>query len=126
MINEPTDASVTGSGWPDECCCCLIEHARFVFKERTANSVRPFMGSRYSGTFALFFAMCLALPAVAQVGVQPGQPAPSPASSAATVTGKERLGGKWTDEQRIDNCNVPIDKRGSRPRPGGCPHPPRS
>jgi hypothetical protein len=24
------------------------------------------------------------------------------------------------DEQRIDNCNVPIDKRGSKPRPSGC------
>jgi len=35
----------------------------------------------------------------------------------ATLTGKERLGRKWKDEQRIDNCNVPIDKRGTRPRP---------
>jgi hypothetical protein len=26
------------------------------------------------------------------------------------------------DEQRIDNCNVPIDKRGMRSRPGTCPH----
>jgi hypothetical protein len=24
------------------------------------------------------------------------------------------------DEQRIDNCNVPIDKRGSKPRPSNC------
>jgi hypothetical protein len=24
------------------------------------------------------------------------------------------------DEQRIDNCNVPIDKRGSKPRPSIC------
>jgi len=23
---------------------------------------------------------------------------------------QERLGRKWMDEQRIDNCNVPIDK----------------
>ena len=36
------------------------------------------------------------------------------------LTGKERLGPKWTDEQRIDNCNVPIDKRGTRPRPADC------
>jgi hypothetical protein len=28
------------------------------------------------------------------------------------------------DEQRIDNCNVPVNKRGSRPRPSGCPHTP--
>jgi hypothetical protein len=37
------------------------------------------------------------------------------------VTGKERLGEKWTGEQRLDNCNVPIDKRGSKPRPDACP-----
>jgi hypothetical protein len=36
------------------------------------------------------------------------------------LTGKERLGRKWTDEQRIDNCNVPVDKRGTKPRPDTC------
>jgi len=46
------------------------------------------------------------------------------ASSPATLTGKERLGRKWMDEQRIDNCNVPIDKRGSKARPSACPHVP--
>ena len=39
-----------------------------------------------------------------------------------TLTGKERLGPKWTDEQRIDNCHVPIDKRGDNPRPSSCPN----
>ena len=39
-----------------------------------------------------------------------------------TLTGKERLGPKWTDEQRIDNCNVPVDKRGTKPRVILCPH----
>ena len=34
--------------------------------------------------------------------------------------GKDRLGPKWTDEQRIDNCKVPIDKRGAKPRPSAC------
>ena len=38
----------------------------------------------------------------------------------ANLTGKERLGRKWTDEQRIDNCKVPIDKRGTKPRPSVC------
>lgn len=41
-----------------------------------------------------------------------------------SLTGKERLGRKWMDEQRIDNCNVPIDKRGTRPRPSACTHVP--
>ena len=63
-----------------------------------------------------FLTICLALPANAQDRV--GQPAASPANP--TLTGKERLGRKWMDEQRIDNCNVPIDKRGTKPRPGAC------
>ena len=42
------------------------------------------------------------------------------------LTGKERLGPKWTDEQRIDNCRVPIEKRGSKPRPTACPNSPSS
>jgi hypothetical protein len=52
--------------------------------------------------------------------VAPGAATPAPAS----LTGKERLGRKWMDEQRIDNCNVPIDKRGARPRPSSCAHVP--
>jgi hypothetical protein len=35
-------------------------------------------------------------------------------------TGKERLGRKWMDEQRIDNCKVPIDKQGTKPRLDTC------
>jgi hypothetical protein len=37
-----------------------------------------------------------------------------------TRTGKERLGGKASDEQRVDNCKVPPDLRGPRPRPDQC------
>jgi hypothetical protein len=51
----------------------------------------------------------------------PDQATPQAASPAAVpLTGKERLGRKWTDEQRIDNCHVPIEKRGTRPRPSAC------
>jgi hypothetical protein len=35
-------------------------------------------------------------------------------------TGKERLGGKASDEQRVDNCKVPPDLRGPKPRPQQC------
>jgi hypothetical protein len=83
------------------------------------------MQSTSSGTLALF-ALCMALetchalPANAQSNV--GRPVPDTASPAQT--GKERLGRKWMDEQRIDNCNVPIDKRGTKPRPVICPHSP--
>jgi hypothetical protein len=40
--------------------------------------------------------------------------------SGPVRTGKERLGDKWNDEQRIDNCKVPPDKRGTKPRPDTC------
>jgi hypothetical protein len=46
--------------------------------------------------------------------------ATSSADLSRTLTGKERLGRKWSDEQRLDNCNVPIDKRGTKPRPDAC------
>ena len=40
--------------------------------------------------------------------------------AAPTRTGKERLGGKASDEQRVDNCKVPPDRRGVIPRPDTC------
>jgi len=40
------------------------------------------------------------------------------------MTGKERLSTKWMDEQRVDNCNVPVDKRGTKSRPSDCQHVP--
>jgi hypothetical protein len=50
--------------------------------------------------------------------------ASTPVNGAVPLTGKERLGEKWKDEQRIDNCKVPLDKRGARPRPDSCAHVP--
>lgn len=47
-----------------------------------------------------------------------------PSNEPVGLTGKERLGRKWSDEQRLNNCNVPIEKRGTRPRPSECLHPP--
>ena len=37
-----------------------------------------------------------------------------------TRTGKERLGGKASDEQRVDNCKVAFDLRGPIPRSDNC------
>lgn len=36
-------------------------------------------------------------------------------------TGKERLAGKASDEQRVDNCKIPPDLRGDKARPDSCP-----
>jgi hypothetical protein len=35
---------------------------------------------------------------------------------------KERLSDKASDDQRVDNCNVPVDRRGTKIRPDGCKH----
>ena len=63
-----------------------------------------------------------------EAGAQTSLPANSaldkPAAGAGQLTGKERLGEKWKDEQRIDNCKVSLDKRGTKPRPDGCAHVP--
>ena len=71
----------------------------------------------------LLDAVCCASAAIAQ-DRQADQTTPNATTVAPangpSLTGKERMGRKWMDEQRIDDCNVPIDKRGSRPRPGNC------
>ena len=73
------------------------------------------------------FAACLMSKAFAQ-DRPPDQTTARPATAipadGSSLTGKERMGRKWMDEQRIDNCNVPADKRGSRARPSDCQHSP--
>jgi hypothetical protein len=54
----------------------------------------------------------------------PGAETSSSSSPPEVLTGKERLGEKWKDEQRMDNCNVSPDKRGPKPRPDTCPSAP--
>jgi hypothetical protein len=78
---------------------------------------------------ASLFALFLTLPASAQDRTPAGDPrtpnaAIEPSSLPEVLTGKERLGKKWMDEQRIDNCKVPIDKRGTKPRRSTCPQVP--
>jgi hypothetical protein len=73
----------------------------------------------------LLFATYIALPASAQNRAPTGDPpmpnaTTQPLDGHGVLTGKERLGKKWMDEQRIDNCKVPIDKRGAKPRPSTC------
>jgi hypothetical protein len=41
-------------------------------------------------------------------------------STKANETLKERLSDKASDEQRVDNCKVPLDRRGTTRRPKGC------
>jgi hypothetical protein len=84
--------------------------------------MEPLMNSFYRGLLASLLTIGFAFPASAQ-DERPGPPRPHAASPAEVpLTAKERLGTKWTDEQRIDNCNVPIDKRGTKSRPSTCAH----
>jgi len=36
------------------------------------------------------------------------------------LTAKERLSNKAADNQRINNCKVPPERRGTKPRPEAC------
>lgn len=100
----------------------LSNRAREFFA--TTNPCEAVMRSWSTGTIGAVLAICLALPATAEESSRRGEAAPASASSPEALTGKERLGRKWNDEQRIDNCNVPVEKRGSKPRPSVCPNVP--
>lgn len=73
-------------------------------------------------TCALILSMSMISAALAQepAPAVEAQADPAPAFDPPTRTGKERLGAKWTDEQRLDNCGVPPERRGPKPRPVDC------
>jgi hypothetical protein len=77
--------------------------------------------SRYS---LLLVAASAGVLALCPVLVRADEPAPTTAvvtPPAPEKTGKERLSDKASDEQRVDNCRVPPERRGTKPRPNGCP-----
>jgi hypothetical protein len=52
--------------------------------------------------------------------VTPAAEARTSQAPAPVKTGKERLSSKASDEQRVDNCKVPQDLRGTTARPDTC------
>jgi hypothetical protein len=80
--------------------------------------MRPSSRRRMLGVTASLVIAALS-PAVAQEQSHNAK-APETSLISRVLTGKERLGRKWMDEQRIDNCKVPIDKRGTKPRLDTC------
>jgi hypothetical protein len=75
----------------------------------------PFVGS-----------LLLALALTLQTTDGHGQAADRAATAArgrspAAETLKERLSDKASDDQRVDNCKVPKERRGTKPRPGCAP-----
>jgi hypothetical protein len=76
---------------------------------------RVWLGS----AFAL--AVLPACPAPAAEPERPAAVAPTPPPGMVTTrTAKERQGGKAGDEQRVDDCKVPPERR-TRARPAACP-----
>ncbi|MBN9563874.1 MAG: hypothetical protein J0H14_24590 [Alphaproteobacteria bacterium] len=79
------------------------------------------MGSRQADVFRRGFSMwrfgflALLFPLLAPASVIAGD-----RDHAATLTGKERLSDKASDEQRVDDCKVPPERR-TRHRPTACP-----
>ncbi len=74
-------------------------------------------------------ASILAASAILAAPLAADEPAPAAAPAAQTPTGqttvpvktgKERLSSKAADEQRVDNCKVPPELRGTTARPDTC------
>jgi hypothetical protein len=71
----------------------------------------------WPGKFAaLLIVLCAATIAAPAVSA----PDEAGQKAAGTKSLKERLSDKASDEQRVDNCRVPLDRRGSKQRPD-CP-----
>jgi hypothetical protein len=83
------------------------------------------MGPLHRTLLSALFIISLACSAASAQDMRPDRITPNAATGVpSSLTGKERLGRKWMDEQRMDNCKVPIDKRGTKPRSSTCPHVP--
>ena len=66
----------------------------------------------------LLIPLALGLLSVSASAQAPPDPSPPARQQAAAETLKERLSDKASDEQRVNNCKVPKDRRGPKPRPG--------
>jgi hypothetical protein len=67
---------------------------------------------------AIVASSLILLVAFADAGFGDEQVTPTVTSSGETL--KERLSDKASDEQRVDNCHVPPERRGTKPRPADC------
>jgi len=73
-----------------------------------------------AATVILGASVLCAGPLEADEPVQTTAPTAQTVEPAPVKTGKERLSGKASDEQRVDNCKVSPELRGSRPRSDSC------
>jgi hypothetical protein len=95
---------------------------RMISRCTMDRATRPTVKLLFCPALVLAFAILGAVHGFAQDRT-PVDPKTAP-DTIDSLTGKERLGRKWMDEQRIDNCKVPTDKQGAKPRSSACPHVP--
>jgi hypothetical protein len=80
---------------------------------------RGFLKTTALATAVVATAIAPLSPVFAQATAPPASaPPPRPDRIAEIRTLKERLSDKASDEQRVDNCRVPLERRGPTPRPG--------
>jgi hypothetical protein len=79
---------------------------------RSAKKERDMLGPRGSTLISILLGL----------GIGAGQLQAQEVKGDAVKSAKERLSDKASDEQRVDNCRVPPERRGSKPRPD-CPEP---
>ncbi|WP_250500094.1 hypothetical protein [Caballeronia sp. GAWG1-5s-s] len=64
--------------------------------------------------------IALLLIGIASAHTSHADDAASASAASEPKTLKERLGDKASDEQRVDNCKVPPERRGAKARPDAC------
>ena len=72
----------------------------------------------FAGAFA-FIAASIGADEPAPIAA-PATPTSAVQTPAPVKTGKERLSSKASDEQRVDNCKVPLELRGTAVRSDSC------
>jgi hypothetical protein len=102
----------------------ILSAEQTISRCSTDRGTSPVVNPLLSVAFALAFASFSGSHGFAQDRTSVGGDPKTAPTTIDSLTGKERLGRKWMDEQRIDNCKVPADKQGARPRSSACPHVP--
>jgi hypothetical protein len=101
----------------------MILSAKWIISRCTTDrDIRPTVKPLLSVALALVFGILGSSHGFAQDRTSVGSDSTAAPTTIDSLTGKERLGQKWMDEQRIDNCKIPLDKQGVRPRSSACPH----
>jgi hypothetical protein len=87
---------------------------------RIDRAARPELRMKFKNGLVAMVGMIIS--AFSSADAEDAAPAPQALATMRPQTLKERLGDKASDEQRVDNCKVPVERRGSKVRPDACEH----